>query len=148
MSVEIDIMCPFFATEEQTKVEQAMRNIIPLLNYSIKEIAGKRHLFGRTTDPKVLESLYVKIREQRILAAGRKLLKSRAIDNIVQFSVHKQAAMVGKISFCHLEGESPLGAITIKITSPQLESLIDWLMPYTRDGKIVDSNGSPVWREQ
>jgi predicted RNA binding protein with dsRBD fold (UPF0201 family) len=140
-------MCPFFVTEEQTKVEQAMRNIIPLLNYSIKEIAGKRHLFGKTNDPKVLELLYMKIREQRILAAGRKMLKTRTIDNIVHFSVHKQAATVGKISFCQLEGESPLGAITIKIASPQLESLINWLMPYTRDGKIVHLNESPVWRE-
>jgi len=147
MNVEIEIMCPFFATEEQNKVEQAMRNIIPLSNYSIKEIAGKRHLFGRTNDRKVLEPLYIKIREQRILDAGRKTLRTRTIDNIVQFSVHKQVATVGKISFCHLEGESPLGAITIKIASPQLESLIDWLVPYTRDGKIVDLNESHVWRE-
>lgn len=145
MNIEIEITCPFFATEEQPKVEQAMRNIISLLNYSIEEIAGKRHLIGRTNDPKVLELLYTKIREQRILAAGRKLLKTRATDNIVQFSVHKQAATVGKISFCHLEGESPLGAITIKIVSSQLKSLIDWLMPPTRDGKIVNSSESSVW---
>ena len=148
MSVEIEIYCPFFETEDREKVEQAMRNVIPVPTYSIKEMVGRRHLYGRTSEPKVLEVLYRRVREQRILDAGRKTMRQQTKGNVVRISVHKQAATVGKISFCLHEGESPLGAITIRITSPQLERLINWLVPYTHEGKEVKLSNSFVWGEQ
>lgn len=138
MVVEIEISCPLNETEDRAKVEQALRNLIPLQKYSIKEIADHSYLYGRTSESKTLEVFYRKLREQRILDASRKFLKQRDRGNLVSFSVHKQAAAVGKISFCQPEGESPLGAITIRITSPQLESVINWLAPYTREGKEVE----------
>lgn len=148
MVIDIEISCPLFETEDRTKVEQALQNLIPLPIYSIKEIAGQSHLYGRTSEPKALEVLYRKLREQRILDASRKIMKQWVRVNLVRFSVHKQAAAVGKISFCQPEGESPLGAITIRITSPQLESVINWLAPYTREGKEVDLSNSIAWRDE
>lgn len=138
MVVEIEISCPLNETEDRVKVEQALRNMIPLPKYSIEEIADQSYLYGRTSELKALEVFYRKLREQRILDASRKILKQRGRGNLVRFSLHKQAAAVGKISFSQPEGESPLGAITIKITSPQLESVINWLVPYTREGKEVE----------
>ncbi|MFQ6124160.1 MAG: RNA-binding domain-containing protein [Candidatus Heimdallarchaeota archaeon] len=142
MVVEIEIFCPLFETEDRIKVEQALRNLIPLPKYSIKEIAGQSHLYGKTSGINALKLLYKKLREQRILDASRKVMKQRDLGNLVSFCVHKQTAVVGKISFCQPEGESPLGAITIKITSPQLESVVNWLAPYTREGKEVKLNNS------
>ena len=148
MNLSIEISCLLYATEDPEKVEQAMRNIIPLPTFSVKEIPGKKMLYGRTTDPKVLDSLFQKVREQRILDAGRKTLKTQRIDDEVEFFVHKQAATAGKVSFCHHAGESPLGMIAIKITSPQLDMIIDWLAPYTREGKIVEQPELIMWGNQ
>ncbi len=148
MVVEIEIYCPLYETEDRAKVEQALRNLIPLPKYSIKEIVNQLYLYGRTSKPKALEVFYRKLREQRILDASRKILKQQDRGNLVSFSVHKQAAAVGKISFCLPKGESPLGAITIRITTPQLESVINWLAPYTREGKEVELSNSIAWRDE
>ena len=145
MRITVEIFCPFFATEEREKVEHALRNVIPLPTYTIKEIAGRSYLYGKASDPKTLEPFQKKLREQRILAAGRKTLKNQIKNEVMQFSIHKQAATEGKISFCHLESESPLGTITIRITSPQLGRLIEWLVPLTRDGKIIEPDESVPW---
>ncbi len=142
MNVVIEIYSPIFETEDQELVEQALRNVIPLSTYSIKDILGQKHLYGRSNDKDALNVIFRKIREQRILDAGRKSLRREIKENTVKFWVQKQAAKVGKISFCQPIGESPLGTITVNITASQIEQLIDWLVPYTREGKEVNVNSS------
>ena len=142
MNVETEIYSPIFETEDQELVEQALRNVVPLSTYSIKNILGQKHLYGRSKDKDALNEIFRKIREQRILDAGRKSLRREIKENTVKFWVQKQAAKVGKINFCQPIGESPLGTITVNITSSQIEQLIDWLVPYTREGREVNVSSS------
>ncbi len=142
MNVETEIYSPIFDTEDQELVEQALRNVVPLSTYLIKDILGQKHLYGRSNDKDVLNVIFRKLREQRILDAGRKSLRREIKENTVKFWVQKQAAKVGKISFCQPIGESPLGTITINIIASQIEQIIDWLVPYTREGKEVLNESS------
>jgi predicted RNA binding protein with dsRBD fold (UPF0201 family) len=54
----------------------------------------------------------------------------------MQFMLNKQVAAVGKVSFT--TGESPLGPIVVTIETPDIERLIDYLAPRTRDGKPIE----------
>jgi hypothetical protein len=53
----------------------------------------------------------------------------------VEFMLNKQAAWVGKVNFTG--GESPLGPIEVTINARDIERMIDWLAPPTKDGKLI-----------
>ena len=47
------------------------------------------------------------------------------------FYLNKQAALAGKIAICENASESPLGPITVTITSLGINSVTDWLVSVT-----------------
>jgi predicted RNA binding protein with dsRBD fold (UPF0201 family) len=50
--------------------------------------------------------------------------------------LNKQVATVSKVSFT--DDESPLGPIIVTIEALDIERLIDYLAPRTRDGKPIE----------
>lgn len=133
---KITVMTKQYPTEKQEKIIQALGTIlageVKTKNYG-KEI----YLYKESKKHKDLERFYELVRQQRILDVARKTLRKSIVGNSTIFFINKQVAFVGKINFCDEEGESPLGPIRIEIEYKDIEHLIDWLTPYTKNGAEV-----------
>ena len=133
---KITVMTKQYPTEKQEKIIQALGTIlageVKTKNYG-KEI----YLYKESKKHKDLERFYELVRQQRILDVARKTLRKNIVGNSTIFFINKQVAFVGKINFCDEEGESPLGPIRIEIEYKDIEHLIDWLTPYTKNGAEV-----------
>ena len=72
------------------------------------------------------------VQRQRILDASRRQMR-RSLSIFpagFRFLLNKQAAAVGTVSFVNItEEEPPLGAIDVRITSPNAEEIIDKFFP-------------------
>ncbi|MEM3420800.1 MAG: RNA-binding domain-containing protein [Candidatus Hadarchaeum sp.] len=124
------------ATESREKVEAAVKNIFPTLKL---ELVGRK-LIGESTDVTALSKLHQLLRQQAILDTARATMFANRKDNTTEFLLNKQVAFVGKISFT--DGESPLGPIKVHLEASDIERLIDYLAPRTREGKPVQELNS------
>ncbi|HDI12934.1 MAG TPA: hypothetical protein ENF64_02330 [Hadesarchaea archaeon] len=118
-------------TEDRTKLETAVKKIFPTVSL---ELVGE-NLVGESTDVNALSRLHQLFRQQAILDSARSVLLAKRRENITQFMLNKQAAFVGRVSFT--DGEAPLGPISVTLEAPDLDYLIDYLAPKTRDGKPI-----------
>ena len=118
-------------TEDQAKVEAAVKKIFPTLQLST---AGN-FLVGESAEVGALDRLHQLLRLQMILDSARSVMQRGRHGNIVRFMLNKQVATVGKVSFT--DGESPLGPIVVTLEAPDIERLMDYLAPRTREGKPI-----------
>jgi len=127
LRVETDVK----PTESQEKVEAAVGKIFP--NIAL-ELVG-HSLAGESTEVESLSRLHQLLRQQGILDAARSVMFSNKSDNSTKLLLNKQVAFVGRVSFT--DGESPLGPIVVTLETPDIELLIDYLAPRTREGKPI-----------
>ena len=120
------------ATEDQTKVEAAIKKIFPTLQ--LNRVGN--YLIGESSDVRALDRLHQLLRLQAILDSARKVMRTGRRNDLVRFMLNKQVATVSKVSFT--DDESPLGPIVVTIEASDIERLIDYLAPRTRDGKPVE----------
>ena len=128
MSVRVRAEAPVNPTEDEGKVQKALLNIFPdakVEKDSRPNGLVKLSLKGAGFD--FLSTFRSLIRQERIRSAARRLMLSGTEGEQVMIYLHKQAAFVGRASFCEPEGESPLGPISIEITTPNPETVIDYL---------------------
>ena len=118
-------------TESREKVEAAIKKIFPTLELSQTE----NSLAGESTSVESLDRLHQLLRQQAIRDSARSVMLRGRRGNVVQFMLNRQAAFVGKVSFSG--GESPLGPIVVMLEAPDIERLIDYLAPRTREGKPI-----------
>jgi predicted RNA binding protein with dsRBD fold (UPF0201 family) len=123
-------------TENQEKIHKALGTILPG-EIKTKKYGKEIYFFKESKNYKDLERFYELVRQQRILDVARKTLRKGIVGNSTIFFINKQVAFVGKLNFCDEEGESPLGPIRIEIQYKDIERLIDWLTPYTKNGAEV-----------
>ena len=114
----ISISAPLYPTESADKVKSAILKIFPDAELEVK----KERITGNASD---LERFREILRGLRIRDTARHYLIGHLKDGVMEFSISKQAAYVGKISF---GGNNPaLGEIDVKIESESPEKLIQWL---------------------
>jgi len=114
-------------TEAREKVEAAIKRIFPALELS----AVGNSLVGESAQVESLDQLHQLLRQQAIRDSARSAMFQGKRGNAVQFMLNRQAAFVGKVSFSG--GESPLGPIVVTLEAPDIERLIDYLAPSTRE---------------
>ncbi|HUL38901.1 MAG TPA: RNA-binding domain-containing protein [Methanomassiliicoccales archaeon] len=124
----VTITASCYPTEDPAKVERAVLNLFP----------GSE--VGRSADAIVartgsLERFKELVRNYRILDATRAMMLRGAQGHRTEFSLNKQAAFSGKVSF--LEGRVALGGIRVQIEDQDLESLIEEVAPVTVNGEEV-----------
>jgi len=127
LSVEAEIR----PTEDQTKVEAAVKKIFPTLQLS----KAGNFLVGESTEVGALDRLHQLLRLQMILDSARSVMQRERHGNVVRFMLNKQVATVGKVSFT--DGESPLGPIVVTLEASDIERLMDYLAPRTREGRPI-----------
>ncbi len=118
-------------TEDKEKVEAAVKKIFPTLELSQNE----NSLVGKSVRAESLDRLHQLLRGQAIRDSARSVMLRGRRGNLVQFMLNKQVAFVGKVSFTG--GESPLGPIVVTLEASDIERLIDYLAPRTREEKPI-----------
>ena len=122
-------------TEDQSKVERALRNIFPggkieLINVGQDVV----RLRIRGDNLEFLVTLRNLIRQERIRNAARSIILNRTRGNKMRLYLNKQAALVNRVSFCEPVGESPLGPISVEIDTETPETVIDFLASRSGEG--------------
>ena len=128
MNVKITGQSIVKPTEDEAKVERALHNIFPsaLIERTVAPgdtVTLRVHGDGLT----FLATLRNLIKQERIRSAARVVLLSRARSERMRLYLNKQAAFVGRVSFCEPVGESPLGPISVEVESADPQLVIDFL---------------------
>lgn len=111
-------------SEDPEKVVESVENIFPQVDLEI----SKDRVKGESEDLESLDNLKNLLGLQAIRNSARRELKKGKSSESIRFSLNKQAATVKKVSFS--KGDTPLGAIDVKIEYDRPDDLIDYLAPY------------------
>lgn len=125
----VTVTCPVFPSEDPDKVRAALLNIFPTGEFEL----GEKEMKGQA-DLKQFSTL---IRRQRILDTARHQMQrgTRGSDTKTVFSLNKQVATVGKVSF--VDYRTVLGTISVCVEDDDINLLIDRVAPMTVDGEEV-----------
>jgi hypothetical protein len=118
-------------TEDLEKVKKAVENIAPTSIFKTISHDNVDTILAKAEDKAALAKLHALLRQERILDAARKVLRSGTSGKKITFYLNKQVAYAGHISLCAPEGESPLGPIKLEISCDDPKQVIDWLAPRT-----------------
>jgi predicted RNA binding protein with dsRBD fold (UPF0201 family) len=121
--VESDIL----PTEDESKVERAVRNIFPLIEIRLEENKGRR-IKGHAKGLEILSEFRSLLKRSRIRAATRSIMLRSISASSITVTLNKQAAYAGHVSFTTDPNESPLGPIILTIQSQKPQEVIDWLV--------------------
>ena len=128
MSVSVAVQTALEPTEDESSVERALLKLFPSAH--IERITGPNDsvaLSVRGNGLEFLSNLRNLIRQQRIRSAARSILTRSLSGSTLQFYLNKQAAFMGRVSFCEAVGESPHGPISIQVECEDPQSVIDYL---------------------
>ena len=121
---KIDAYCTINPSEDQTKVEQAISNILPDIEIQINEDSLK----ATSQNLETLSNIFEVIHSRKIQRVYRRFLNNNLRNDSTWFYLNKQAAFSNTVSLCDEAEESPLGPIKIVLTSKNIEDIIDWLV--------------------
>uniref|UniRef100_A0A7J3X6C8 UPF0201 protein ENM88_03350 n=1 Tax=Thermofilum pendens TaxID=2269 RepID=A0A7J3X6C8_THEPE len=146
----LEVRTYIFPTEDSQRVVKAVSNVIDLAGAKPLESKEPYESYRVVTwvfdSLRPLERLRALLRSQRVLDAARASIEKGLWEEGVKFYLNKQAAYVGKASFCSMEfGESPLGAITVIVFLEGCDPLkfLNWLAPKTKQGVPVEEEAQP-----
>jgi predicted RNA binding protein with dsRBD fold (UPF0201 family) len=131
-SVEARIVAPVRDTEVTDRVEDAVRNVVPNVEFRREpgRLVGETHSLDRFSE---------KLHEQEILDTARREFEKRADEDGFSFALKKQAAFKGVVNFA-VGNPDELGDIDVHVTvrEPSVEEVVDHVAPPTEDGKPID----------
>jgi uncharacterized protein len=123
--VEVSVNVPVKPTEKVDKVVSAIEKLFPSLTMDMR--GDRIEAYGGLES---LRNLHKLLWDQMILDTARAVMVEGRVGKIIQFSLNKQAAYVGKVNFPF--EEEPLGSIHVQISGG--DQVIDWLAPETENG--------------
>lgn len=140
--IKLQVQTKIYPTEDSQRISTLLHTIYPFSEFNISEPdeKGIQTITGIAEGAASLQYLFQQVRQQRTVEAVRRHVLYR-IDlnhNKVTFLIHKQALVKHRIVLCQDPRESPLGPISITITSEKIEALIDYLFPATEKGKVLE----------
>jgi len=121
---KINVYCTINPSEDQTKLEQAISNILPDIEIQINDDSLK----ATSQNLETLSNIFQVIHSHKIQRVYRRFLNNNLRNDSTWFYLNKQAAFSNTVSLCDEAEESPLGPIKIVLTSKNIEDIIDWLV--------------------
>jgi len=121
---KIDAYCTINPSEDQTKVEQAISNILPDVEIQINDDSLK----ATSQNLETLSNIFEVIHSRKIQRVYKRFLNNNLRNDSTWLYLNKQAAFSNTISLCDEAEESPLGPIKIVLTSKNIEDIINWLV--------------------
>lgn len=132
-------------TEDRDKVLRAMHTALTFEDSAVEDVVQESSAFLRVSAEgrQALRKIFTKLREQRTVEAARKLFYRRIKGNSTRGFFHKQGAFQGVLHFSMESGESPLGPIKVEIETENIERVLNWLVPPTQDGAVIEVDYQP-----
>jgi predicted RNA binding protein with dsRBD fold (UPF0201 family) len=128
MTVTVTAEATVEPTEDEKKVERALLKLFPLARVDKKIERGVTiGLIVHGAGLEFLSCLRNLIRQDRIRSTARVLFLRSARERILKVYLNKQAAFMGRVSFCAPTGESPHGPISVLVESEDMQPVIDYL---------------------
>jgi predicted RNA binding protein with dsRBD fold (UPF0201 family) len=127
MSVRVTVESAVKPTEDEAKVERALRNVFPSGRIERTAMYDSLRLVIHGDGLEFMSTLRNLIKQERIRSAARRILFGSTRGQRTCVYLNKQAAFVKRISFCEAEGESPLGPISVVIEATRPEDVVDYL---------------------
>jgi len=121
---KIDVYCTINPSEDQTKVEQAISNILPDIEIQIIDDSLK----ATSQNLETLSNIFEVIHSHKIQRVYGRFLNNNLRNDSTWFYLNKQAAFSNTVSLCDEAEESPMGPIKIVLTSKNIEDIIDWFV--------------------
>ena len=142
--IELHLSTKLYPTEDRENIISLFNLFYDFSNVKINEENSEhvRIIEASAEGRKSLNYLFQQIRRQRTVEAVRKQVLRRMDLNHqkVTFYLHKQALMNNKIVLCKNQDESPLGPLILTIKAKDIEHIIEYLFPPTKDGKVLEVN--------
>lgn len=160
--IELHVKVPVYPTEDDGKVLTALKNVFDVDEVDVEKQPGKTvirlpgdediHYDVECTILSLdaggahsLMRMHELLRKFYIVETARSVFfrSLRKLDEVrsrISFSLNKQAALAGKLHFSG-RNESPLGSMDVVIDGDDLEGLINWLAPPTKDGVVLEPDG-------
>lgn len=128
MTFEVRAEAAVHPTEDQAKVERALLKLFPSgrIKKTVKS-DGAVFVSVHGTGFDFLSNLRSLIKQERIRSAARAILLRGLREPRLRFYLNKQAAFMGRISFCEPLGESPHGPISVEVDAEDNQAIVDYL---------------------
>jgi len=117
-------------TETEQKVRQAVENMFGPMNIQTKPLHKGSLLTAEAKGQEALTKLRNLLQREHIRAAARPVLLHGLETKSLNFSLNKQVAFAGHVSFSTEPTESPLGPIKVEIKSENPRQVIEYLTAY------------------
>ncbi len=121
---KIEMFCSINPSEDPEKIKKSILNIFPNSKIKIEDYSISAQSKDLTSFEKIYETIHF-TRSQKIY---RRNLENNLENNSTWFYLNKQAAFAEEIAICEEAEESPLGPIKVIMTSPDIDSIIDWIV--------------------
>jgi hypothetical protein len=139
MTVAVTAEAAVEPTEDEKKVERALLKLFPSGRAEKKSDQGVTvGLIIHGSNLEFLSCLRNLIRQERIRSTARAIFLRNARDSSLRIYLNKQAAFMGRVSFCAPVGESPHGPISIQVESDEMQAVIDYLAANIAEGSGPD----------
>jgi len=128
MNLDVTAEAAVEPTEDEKKVERTLLKVFPSGRIEKRTDQGNVvGLFVHGSSLEFLATLRNLIRQDRIRSTARVIFLRSAQENVLRIHLNKQAAFMGRVSFCAPVGESPHGPISIKVESDAMQTVVDFL---------------------
>ena len=126
--LEVRAVAEVHPTEDQAKVERALLKLFPSgrIGRDVKS-DGSVFVSVHGSDFEFLSNLRLLIKQERIRSAARSILLRRLKEPSLRFYLNKQAAYMGRVSFCEPIGESPHGPVSVEVDTENGQAVVDYL---------------------
>ena len=124
VSCQIDAYCSVNPSEDPQKVEEAISNILPDMDFKFNEESLK----ASSKNLECLSRIYETINARKTKNVYRRQLNQNLRGDSTWFYLNKQAAFANTIALCAEAEESPMGPIKVIINSKNIDRVIEWLV--------------------
>jgi predicted RNA binding protein with dsRBD fold (UPF0201 family) len=121
---KIEMFCSINPSEDPEKIKKSILNIFPNSKIKIEDYS----ISAQSKDLTSFEKIYETIHSNRSQKNYRRNLENNLENDSTWFYLNKQAAFAEEIAICEEAEESPLGPIKVIMTSPDIDSIIDWIV--------------------
>lgn len=130
--IDVEITAPVYDTEETERVAEAIENIFPSADpkYQHGELRAAVH---------DLDQFSELLHRRAILDTARGVFFESQQGDTFSFRLKKQAAFQGVVNFIADEpGELGAISVRVRVSEPDVETVIDDIAPPTEDGEPID----------
>ena len=121
---KIEMFCSINPSEDPEKIKKTILNIFPNSKIKIEDYS----IIAQSKDLTSFEKIYETIHSKRFQKNYRRNLENNLENDSTWFYLNKQAAFAEEIAICEEAEESTLGPIKVIMTSPDIDSIIDWIV--------------------